>query len=315
MLRRVRSRVRPSQIFIGLSVLETMVVIIGILVAAFSSDGLPASTDAADSMIALLSIEHALFSLFLSVSAAIKENKYMLIAYFFVQAETVFRVFFLLDDLPLGYDIGMYILLGWQVLLLVTGVYVYKSMGWKFWKSVGLADPRLRDGWSTYQIVQTMLTTDLQVAVRLVLTSFFLYSSYGLSSGEALISCWYVISELVWEVLLRYGIWMEKKVPTVSSLVLMMLNLGFVLVLLLKDRDNTDHTFYAAFIYPAAVSVLLTRLGLLYSVNKAIQNFGIGMRELVYPKILSGPLRRLMMKQQEEPQQQLSPLKHVNITR
>lgn len=274
---------RWSVLFIFLVCLESLlIVVVSIWIVADPSAFKVSSSDS--SLIFLILIEQAFFTVFMAFQSVLEESKYAMLVLFAVEVESIYRSFYLAfhsSSTISGVAIGMLsVFLALTVLSIGFGVRVLQGMGWRFFKIVG-SNLELKQMFETHQKILCLLKLDVQAVFRLIIASFFYFKVQDL---------WYplliIALEIFWDISIRFSLYQER--PVLMNVALVTLFVAFCLnfvQVFITPVGSRDPQIRAALVLPALVTIIVSRFLLLFYGRIARNNFGKGLIENVFSKL------------------------------
>jgi hypothetical protein len=243
--------------------------------------------------IALVLIPRELFALYLAWNSVLDENKYGILAFFFVQSELlansvstlILETFHPSSEKTASIAIACIILV-WLSVEFVLGLKCIDGFGWKFFTIIG-ADLKLMSMFQVYQKIQALIRLDRQVTLRLVVLSFVAVVEQRQFTFKLILGLVFVIEELLWNLSIRIAVREEMDVLMKFGISVLVLGFPFVVVLFYVLRLANRPTLFV--VLPPLFAYVITRILVTFYCFKALNNFHQGLKENVLTKIHQKP--------------------------
>ena len=266
-------------------------------------------------VIALLILQHEVFSFYLGYSGISEENRFNLLGFAFLQIETVYRCTILVlsgdfttqiwdfgvmspvrSDIDSSIRICAVMMLSLLLLDLFLLPFVWKKMGWTFYKLIG-TDLELKEMFHSYQRLSTVLRIDLQYSIRMIVFMFFLCVRYDILFHDLWCAIAILLVEVVWAPIIRIAIVRECtrkiKIAYLTAFIGLTIWLYFFIDYSLVMLSNRNIDLPKSQVYVIGFVIIVVRIISFVLCRYFAQNFGKGMKERVYAKLNLGPFLNL----------------------
>lgn len=160
-----------------------------------------------------------------------------------------------------------------QVALIVSGYFAADSFVWYLYKRVG-GDRRLLGMYKTYNVFVSVLKLDFIIAVVVLVLASFLV----LGSLETLLDVIACVVSFVALICGYYGVREESRLATSLFGLFLLVLPTYIIVKLVQLQDDP----YFGTILIAGCWSLSVRSFLFYRLYRAVQNFGLGLRDTIF---------------------------------
>eukprot|EP00164_Ancoracysta_twista_P000403 GFYU01000549.1.p1 GENE.GFYU01000549.1~~GFYU01000549.1.p1 ORF type:complete len:318 (+),score=65.70 GFYU01000549.1:48-956(+) len=280
-----------SKVFLVLVTIEVALLLAMSISSAIEADSLSLAR------YAFIAIPSTLFLVYFAFDAVDKENMFQLWAFTLSSMlATVFVIFHYMHPGSLNSDhwekFSLSVLIvtsTFQGIYFVLCYFVQQSFGWRAYKRVG-GDPELQAAYQTLQIFLSLLKTDVQIAVMLVmLGGFFLLEGWELALNIVALGI-----SILWAFWGYYCAKRESRHVMLAWIAFALVEPAYIVQKIMQIEDdhfNRDKVSPLQFLITGCIA-LVVRVALVVLGVLVMRNFKKGLRERAFSHVTQAPALR-----------------------